>query len=291
PQDQAGPHRHAAPRPRGEIPEHAAVPGRPRSILNLSESVLPSRCLVIQVVACDTTEAACRAYLAADPRSDVVELRWDLVKDLDADRMLALQGKPKLITVRSRQQGGAARPAEREPLLRKALAAGVAYLDLEFGDRDLVFIRERGRTRHLLSYHDFNGTPADLLGLYREMRSAAGDALPKIVTLADAASDIVRVRDLLQAAGPQSLIAFCMGPKGVPSRVLAPSWGSAAVYAPARGAAGTAPGQVSLEDLFDLYRFQRIGPGTRLLGVLGYPIRHSLSPRLHNAALAGLGLD
>ena len=252
---------------------------------------MPSRCLVIQVVACDTTEAARRAFLAADPRADVVELRLDLVRDLDADRLLALQGKPKLITVRSRQQGGGARPAEREALMRKALAAGVDYLDLEFGDRDLVFVKERGRTRRLLSYHDFNGTPADLLALYRDMRSAGGDALPKIVTFADAASDILRVRDLLQTAGPGSLIAFCMGPKGIPTRILAPSWGSAAVYAPARGAAGSAPGQVSLEELFDLYRFHRIGPGTRLLGVLGYPIEHSLSPRVHNAALGEIGLD
>jgi len=252
---------------------------------------LPSRCLVIQVVACDTTEAACRAYLAADARADVVELRWDLVRDLDADRLLKLKGKPKLITVRSRQQGGAARPGEREPLLRKALAAGVDYLDLEFGDRDLAFVKQRGRTRRILSHHDFNGTPADLQALYREMRSAGVDALPKIVTLADAASDILRVRDLLRSVGPGALIAFCMGPKGVPSRILSPSWGSAAVYAPARGSAASAPGQVSLEDLFDLYRFHRIGPRTRLLGVLGYPIGHSLSPLIHNTALASLGLD
>ncbi len=249
------------------------------------------RCLVIQVVACDTTEAACKAYLAADARADVVELRWDLVRDLDADRLLRLKGKPKLITVRSRQQGGAARPAEREPLLRKALAAGVDYVDLEFGDRDLAFVKQRGRTRRILSYHDFNGTPADLLALHGEMRAAAPGALPKIVTLADAASDILRVRDLLRSAGPGALISFCMGPKGVPSRILAPSWGSAAVYAPSRGAAASAPGQVSLEDLFELYRAHRIGPRTRLLGVLGYPIGHSLSPRVHNAALAALGLD
>jgi shikimate dehydrogenase len=34
-----------------------------------------------------------------------------------------------------------------------------------------------------------------------------------------------------------------------------------------------------------------IGGTTKLLGVMGYPIEHSLSPAMHNAALAELGLD
>ncbi|MBI1951868.1 MAG: shikimate dehydrogenase [Acidobacteria bacterium] len=252
---------------------------------------MPSRCLVIQVLACDTTEAMRRAYLAADPRADVVELRLDLVKDLDLDRLVALKGKPKLATVRSRQHGGGARPADREALLRRALDAGIEYVDLEYGGPDLALLKGRGRTRRILSHHDFNGTPADLESLHREMRAAAGDALLKIVTFADAASDVLRVRDLLRSAGPGALIAFCMGTKGIPSRILAPLWGSAAVYAPARGAADSAPGQVPLEDLFDLYRFDRIGRATRLLGVLGFPIGHSLSPPVHNAALRALDLD
>lgn len=33
------------------------------------------------------------------------------------------------------------------------------------------------------------------------------------------------------------------------------------------------------------------GAGTRLVGVIGHPVRHSLSPRLHNTAFRALGLD
>lgn len=252
---------------------------------------MPPRTLVIQVVACETTEAMRAAYLSSDARADIVELRLDLVRDLNADRLLRLPGKPKLVTVRSRQQGGRARPADREPLLRLALAAGADYIDLEYGGPDLQILKGPGRSRRILSYHDFQGTPADLQDLHREMRSAGGEALLKIVTLADAATDVLRVRDLLRSAEAGRLVSFCMGPKGVPSRILAPLWGSAAVYAPRRDAAGSAPGQVALEDLFDVYRFDRIAPTTRLLGVLGSPIGHSLSPYVHNAALNALGLD
>jgi shikimate dehydrogenase len=35
----------------------------------------------------------------------------------------------------------------------------------------------------------------------------------------------------------------------------------------------------------------RIGGATRLVGVIGWPIRHSLSPAIHNAAFSALGLD
>jgi len=255
------------------------------------ENRMSSRCLVIQVVACATTEEARREYLAADPRADLVELRLDGIRDLDPDRLLGAAGKPKLITIRSRQQGGAAPAAARAALLRRALEARVEYLDLEMEDQDLPFLRRTGSTRVVLSFHDLVATPIDLPALYARLRAARPGALVKIVTFAEVPSDILRVRDLLRAAEPGSLIALCAGAKGVPSRILAPLWGSAALFAPRRGGTPSAPGQVSLEDLFEVYRADAITPDTRLLGILGHPLAHSLSPRVHNAALTALGLN
>jgi shikimate dehydrogenase len=56
-------------------------------------------------------------------------------------------------------------------------------------------------------------------------------------------------------------------------------------------AAGTAPGQPTVAELVDRYGFAGIGPATRVLGVIGWPVAHSRSPDLHNAWLRARGVD
>jgi len=247
--------------------------------------------MVVQVVACDSMDEALRAYQQADARADVVELRLDRIGDVDPERLAAARGRPKLLTVRSRAQGGGSPPAERRDLLSRIVSLPVEYIDLELGDEQLPFLTATGGPRRILSHHVLESTPFDLLPLLAKMRAVPGISLCKLVTFAEVASDNLRIRDLLRGHGDGSLAAFCMGAKGIPSRVLSSAWGSAAIYAPRRGDCVTAPGQVSLEALFDTYRFDAINHATRLFGVLGNPVGHSLSPIMHNAAFRALDLD
>lgn len=247
--------------------------------------------LMIEVVACTTTEQALKAYKTAHPMSDIVEMRLDGIRDLNLDRLLAAKGKPKLMSMRSRQQGGGARPDDRADVLKRIARSQAEYIDLEPQDARIPGLDRRGGPRRIMSWHDFQTTPLDLGERLASMLATGPNELVKIVTFAEVAGDILRVRDLLRTAPEGKVIAFCMGPKGSASRILAGAWGSAAIYAPRRGAPESAPGQVAFEDLLDVYRVLELRPDTALLGVLGSPVDHSLSPVMHNAALAALRIN
>jgi len=68
------------------------------------------------------------------------------------------------------------------------------------------------------------------------------------------------------------------------SRVLGPRAGAAFTFAAPDEGAETAPGQVSARTLLDLYRLDQLDQATRIFGVAGNPIAHSLSPLMHNTA-------
>ena len=80
------------------------------------------------------------------------------------------------------------------------------------------------------------------------------------------------------------VVGIAMGEEGLVSRVLGPRTGAAFTLASMAGGAETAPGQVTVRTLRDLYRIDQIDSATRIFGVAGNPIAHSLSPLLHSTA-------
>jgi 3-dehydroquinate dehydratase/shikimate dehydrogenase len=123
--------------------------------------------------------------------------------------------------------------------------------------------------------------------------AASGASLLKIATRANRLSDNLVIAEVLRHAARrrQDVCALAMGRVGIPSRVLGPLWGSWMTFASLPGGEPTADGQLPADQLVDLYRVRRIGPDTQIYGVLGRPLAHSLSPRLHNSVFAAQNRD
>ncbi len=250
--------------------------------------------MLIQVVLADSTDQLILDYRNASPESDVVELRLDRVRDLDLKKVLAVSGKPRLATCRSRAEGGffGGTEKERRRVLEDAIQEGVEYVDLEFSSDDARLLSKTGKSRPILSSHFRGGTPNDLEETYHRMAVAGREAILKLIPYADSCTDNLRIRDLLRRARSEgrALIAFCMGEKGKISRILAHAWGSWGIYAPSTPDARTASGQLLLPELSGVYRWREIEESTPLCGILGHPVAGSLSPFLHNRAYARMGI-
>jgi 3-dehydroquinate dehydratase/shikimate dehydrogenase len=175
-------------------------------------------------------------------------------------------------------------------VLNKAHAAGCQIVDLELQSalkaKPEAIARLRRRSGLILSFHDFRGT-RHLDETLEKMLKIPADFY-KVVTTAASLSDNVAMMQFLQAqSGHHALIGLCMGEQGIISRVLGVRAGSAFTFGAVDANAGlkTAPGQVSARDLRGIYRIDQVDAATRIYGVAGDPIEHSLSPVIMNTAL------
>ena len=215
--------------------------------------------------------------------ADLVELRLDWLRNLpDLGRLVHDRPGPTIITCRRPRDGGRWKGSEeqRQMLLRQAIVDGVEYVDLE---EDIASqIPRYGRTQRIVSYHNFEHTPDDLEETYARLRELDPDCI-KIVTMATTPADNVRLLKLV-AESDIPMIGFCMGDLGLVSRVLCGKYGSPFTYTTFSRDREMAPGQIEFEEMRELYRFNAIDADTRVFTVIGDPIAHSYSPRIHNAA-------
>jgi 3-dehydroquinate dehydratase/shikimate dehydrogenase len=237
-----------------------------------------------------TNEAARADLKRAAAVADLAELRLDYLQE-PPDLAYLLDGRPcpVIVTNRSTRQGGlsAASDVERVAPLREAVYLGAEYVDVEHDAIGLL--RERLGTRVIVSYHNFEETPVDLHRIAQNLLGTGGDII-KIATYVRDVADNVRLCQLASDIGVPKII-IGMGEKGIPTRVLAVKFGSYLTYAPLARDRSSAPGQVTADELVRIYHFRSINADTRVFGVVGKPLGHSLSPHVQNAALRHAGLN
>lgn len=240
-------------------------------------------------------EKALKDISAAEKIADVIELRLDLIARFDLSRLMKAATLPLIATNRTKLEGGQFKgsEAERVRILRQAMQAGVDYIDVETSTpRELLqsVLENKGETQVILSHHNFTNTPEDLEPLYEIMCDLPGDVL-KIATYAQDISDNLKMFELLKRAKKENrkLIALCMGESGEISRALSPLLGGFLTFGALETGKESAPGQIPVNVLKNVYRADRQRKNFKIYGVVGNPVSKSMGYLIHNRAFQEIG--
>ncbi|HVX84305.1 MAG TPA: type I 3-dehydroquinate dehydratase [Phycisphaerae bacterium] len=252
----------------------------------------------------DVEEAIARAEEALEGVEGMVELRCDTASVKGMLGAIDVARVPVIVTVRPTWEGGFSQKsdAERIGLWEAAMEAGAEYVDVELeaweksgAIREAIGdAAEKNGTRLIVSNHCFGGRPKDLaerVGRLRAVREA------RVLKMAWKAESLVDAIDALRMVAEnrnvdgRPLVALAMGEEGLISRVLAKKFGAPFTFGVAERGKESAPGQPTVAELRERFRWEAQGERTGVCGVVGWPVGHSLSPDIHNAGFAAVGAD
>jgi 3-dehydroquinate dehydratase/shikimate dehydrogenase len=219
--------------------------------------------------------------------ADCVEVRLDYLNN-PQEAVLARWDRlpvPVIATCRGKERGGefAGSIQEEIKILQYAVENGAKFVDIDY-----QFAKSFPGAQVIGSFHDFTGTPEDIDSILARACGSPAQ-IAKVATLVNSWADNRRLIELMSRSWPKPVIVTGMGDAGQITRVIGPARGNFLTYA--ASARPSAPGQLSAWEMLNVYRFRRISRSTKLIGIVGNPLGHSLSPVIHNKAFAALNLD
>jgi len=249
----------------------------------------------VAITAATSSELLEKAALAIK-ENNFIEVRFDYLDKplLTIPKLkVLLSENPTITTIatcRRTQDGGRfnGSVAEELDILSKAALSGFHLIDLPLQSAEalkatgLQKLRDTG-VSIIISYHDFSATK-DLNGIYDRIRPFEPDFIKIVPTAKTLSDNVTLIRFLERMNESSNIIGICMGEAGIISRVLGVRAGSVFTFAAATPGEETAPGQIAARTLFETYRIDQVDAATKVYGVAGNPVRHSLSPLMFNTA-------
>jgi 3-dehydroquinate dehydratase / shikimate dehydrogenase len=262
------------------------------------KTALPKICIALGLPSVDKLMAHARQE--AEAGETFLEFRLDyLPQPMQGVKAMTefLQKYPQctvLATCRRHQNHGHYNGSieEQVRILDAAIDNGARAVDIEIESAENIQTKLehiRGRCWLVVSYHNFGGTPS-LDAVLRRMQKIPADAY-KLVSTARKPTDNFRVLSLAKANPRSTLVLLAMGETGFPTRVLSTALGGLYTYAAPSATEGTAAGQVSARMLRNLFRVEKFSKGAKIYGVIADPVRHSVSPAVHNRAFQSKRID
>jgi 3-dehydroquinate dehydratase/shikimate dehydrogenase len=237
---------------------------------------------------------------AAKNGAEMLELRTDYIDSLDVNKLKELIAAAKqtglaiIVTCRDSSQGGQNNlpDALRRQILVEAIKLGADLIDCELAnfqgelEKDIrKALAESKKTKLIISAHNFKEPFANLAETYEEIYSIFPDAIAKTAYQAKHINDCFNAFDILREYGDKA-IAICMGRFGIISRIIAKKLNAFLTFASIAEDQATAEGQLTIEKMKNLYRYDSVNSDTELFGVIADPVEHSISPAVLNACFA-----
>ena len=250
-------------------------------------------CLIINETDLDAIYQNIHLY---NNKTHLFEIRADYIKNLSPDTELATirkkTSKKLIFTIRKKCDGGLweGRESERLEIYLNAVKAGFDYIDLELDTNFSPHIPDK--TQIIRSYHNFSGTPDNLIQIFRQITKRENE-IGKIAVMIKASADLKNFLELIRHNEFQETkrkILLAMGSKGLFSRVIGEKFKSLHTYVSIPSQT-VAPGMIDIDKALNLYQIPKIGSKIRIYGIIGNPLQHSKSPLIHNNAMCKLGIN
>lgn len=223
--------------------------------------------------------------LNASRQCDLVEVCLDrLVKEPDVKDLIDGCKKPVLISCRRPSEGGAFEGSDddRLMLLRQAILAGPAYVELDVETAHKI--PRFGKVQRVISHTSLNRPLGHNID---EMFDEAVAAKADVIKFTWPTPTLESAWPLLAAVSQKRalpVVGLGLGRCGLTFSLLGRKYDSPWIYAALEKGMEAFPGQPTVGDLDDLYRWRNVGPKTRFIGMCGFGEMALATAKVLNAA-------